>query len=266
MSRFMIRIVRAVCPPAGMLLCASLCIAGELQTAEEIRECTRDNSPDSTSIQLIELKSIDRAAGERKMDARLHWKKDDEGHVRLMIRVLAPADLKGSSYLVIENEPRDTVYVYLPALGKPRRIVGGGARAIWSTDFSYEDIRLLQMKSAATDVERLPDSEVAGRATYVMAQQPDPARETGYDRILSYVDKETCVALKTEYFETGDQMRKRLMVDPSTVAQVNGKWIAHDLEMTDLRDDTQSWIQVKEISIDEKISSRYFNTVQFWSR
>ena len=52
----------------------------------------------------------------------------------------------------------------------------------------------------------------------------------------------------------------------STVAQVNGKWIAHDLEMTDLRDDTQSWIQVKEISIDEKISSRYFNTVQFWGR
>jgi hypothetical protein len=261
----MLRSFRAVCPPAVMLF-AGMVTAGELQTAEEIRQCARDNSPESTSIQEIELKAVDRASGERKMDARLHWKKDEEDRVRLMIRVISPPDLKGSSYLVIENEPRDTVYVYLPALGKPRRIVGGGARAIWSTDFSYEDIRLLQMKSSAEQVERLPDGEVAGRPTYVIVQQPDPERETGYDRIVSHIDKETCVALKTEYFETGELLRKRLLVDPATVAQVSGKWIAYDLEMTDVRDDTRSWIQIKEISIDEEISSRYFNTVQFWSR
>lgn len=266
MNRLARSMLRATCVAAATLSFAGIAVAGEPDSAEEIRECTRRNSPDSTSIQLIELKSIDRASGERTMKSRLHWKKDDEGHVRLMIRVLAPPDLKGASYLVIENEPRDTVYVYLPALGKPRRIVGGGARAIWSTDFSYEDIRLLQMKTEVSDVERLPDDEVAGRATYVIAQQPDPERETGYTRILSYIDKETCVALKTEYFESNEQMRKRLIVDPATVAQISGKWIAHDLEMTDIRDDTQSWIEVKEISIDEKISSRYFNTVQFWGR
>lgn len=245
---------------------ASIGLGQALETGEQIRECTRNNSPDETSIQLIELKSIDRAAGERKMDARLHWKKDEEGQVRLMIRVISPQDLKGSSYLVIENEPRDTVYVYLPALAKPRRIVGGGGRAIWSTDFSYEDIRLLQMESSNTPVERLDDTEVAGRATYVIAHQPDPARESGYEQIVSYVDKETCVALKTEYFESNGALRKQLIVDADTIEQVSGKWIAKDLAMTDVRDDTQSWIQVREIKIDEKISSRYFNTVQFWSR
>lgn len=261
----MIRIVKWALFVA-CLSAAATGAAAELETAEQIRECARGNSPESTSIQLIELKSIDRAAGERTMDARLHWKKHDDGHVRLMIRVLSPQDLKGSSYLVIENEPRDTVYVYLPALARARRIVGGGARDIWSTDFSYEDIRLLQMKSSTSEVERLPDAEVAGRTTYVIAQQPDTARESGYQRIVSHVDKDNCVALKTEYYEMEDQIRKRLLVDPETVAQVNGKWIAHDLEMTDLRDDTQSWITVREISLDEKISGRYFNTVQFWSR
>jgi len=249
-----------------LALHAGASLAEELETGEQIRNCTRDNSPDSTSIQLIELKSIDRAAGERKMDARLHWKKSEDGDVRLMIRVISPQDLKGSSYLVIENEPRDTVYVYLPALAKPRRIVGGGGRAIWSTDFSYEDIRLLQMESSTSEVERLPDAEVAGRPTYVIATQPDPARESGYEQILSYIDKETCVALKTEYFEANGVLRKHLLVDPETIEEVSGKWIARDLAMTDVRDDTQSWIQVKEISIDEDISSRYFNTVQFWKR
>ncbi len=266
MNRLARSMLQIACIVAASSPFASIGVAEELQTAEQIRECTRRNSPDSTSIQLIELKSIDRASGERKMKSRLHWKKDEDGNVRLMIRVLAPPDLKGASYLVIENEPRDTVYVYLPALGKPRRIVGGGARAIWSTDFSYEDIRLLQMKTEVSGVERLPDAEVAGRATYVIAQQPDPERETGYARILSYIDKQTCVALQTEYFESNQQIRKRLLVDPATVADISGKWIAHDLEMTDVRDDTQSWIQVMEVTIDEKISGRYFNTVQFWGR
>ena len=136
MSRSTSLILRTAGLPLAVLMCSGVNATANLETAEQIRECVRENSPDSTSIQLIELKSIDRASGERTMDARLHWKKDDEGKVRLMIRVLSPQDLKGSSYLVIENEPRDTLYVYLPALARARRIVGGGARDIWSTDVS----------------------------------------------------------------------------------------------------------------------------------
>ena len=125
---------------------------------------------------------------------------------------------------------------------------------------------MLQMKSAVTEAERLDDTEVSGKATNVIAQEPAPNRESGYTRVLSYVDKDTCVALKTEYYEAGEKLRKALLVDPATLKQVSGKWIAHDLEMTDVRDDTQSWINVKSVTIDEEISGRYFNTVQFWSR
>jgi hypothetical protein len=81
---------------------------------------------------------------------------------------------------------------------------------------------------------------------------------------VSYVDKETCVSLQTEYYEVEDQPRKRLLVDPATVKQVGGKWTAHDLEIADLGEDTRSWIQVKDISVDEDISARFFNTVQFY--
>lgn len=243
---------------------AGLGTASALETAEEIRECSHANFPESTSIQQIELKSLDRAGSERVMDARLHWKRHNDGHVRLMIRILGPQDLKGSAYLVIENKPRDAVYLYAPAIGRPRRIVGGGGKGIWGTDFSYEDIRLLQMSSTVTPAERLPDSEVAGRATYVISQSPDPDRESVYVKSVSYVDKETCVSLQTEYYEVEDQPRKRLMVDPATVQQVSGRWTAHDLEITDLNEDTRSWIHVKDISVDEKISARFFNTVQFY--
>ena len=236
----------------------------ELETADEIRECARKNFPEKTSIQFIELKSRDRADREKVMDARLHWKKDEEGHVRLMIRVDGPQDIKGSAYLVIENKPRDVVYMFLPALVRPRRIVGGASNSIWGSDFSHEDLRLLQMSSDALGSERLPDAEVAGHPTYVIAQVTESDSESAYHRVVSYIDKETCVALQTEYFDFTDRLHKRLLVDPATIAQVNGRWTAFDMEMTDVGEETSSWIHVKHISVDEDISARYFNTVQFY--
>jgi len=247
-----------------LILCCQRTAVAELVTADEIRDCVRQNFPEKSSIQFIELKSRDRAGREKVMDARLHWKKDDEGHVRLMIRVDGPQDIKGSAYLVIENKPKDVVYMYLPALIRPRRIVGGGSNEIWGTDFSHEDLRLLQMSSDALGSERLADADVAGRPTYVVAEVTEPDSDSAYHRIVSYIDKETCVALQTEYYDVSDRLQKRLLVEPSTIAQVNARWTAHDMEMTDLGEETSSWIHVKHISVDEDISGRYFNTVQFY--
>ena len=242
----------------------SVCGATDLDTAVQIRDCVRANSPENTSMQLIELESQDRSGRKRTMDAQLRWKKHDDGHVRLLIRILGPQDLKGSSYLVIENQPRDTVYTYLPALGRPRRIVGGGSQDIWGTDFSYEDIRLMQMQDNVTDDERLDDAVITGKPVYVIAQRPDPTKKSAYSRIVSYIDKDTCVAIRTEYYETDDQIRKRLDIDPESVSRVSELWTAHSMEMTDLHDETTSWLRIKHITYDEEMSSRYFNTVQFW--
>lgn len=247
-----------------LMLCVDRTAVAELATAEEITDCVRQNFPEKSSIQFIELKSRDRAGREKVMDARLHWKKDDEGRVRLMIRVDGPQDIKGSAYLIIENKPKDVVYMYLPALMRPRRIVGGGSNEIWGSDFSHEDLRLLQMSSDALGSQRLADAEVAGRPTYVIAQVTEPDTDSAYHRIVSYIDKETCVALQTEYFDFSDRLHKRLLVEPSTIAQINGRWTAHDMEMTDLGEETSSWIHVKHITVDEDISGRYFNTVQFY--
>jgi len=249
---------------AVLMMFAEGAAATGLETAEEIQDCVRRTFPQKTSIQFIELKSRDRAGSERVMDARLHWKKDEDGLVRLMIRVDGPQDIKGSAYLIIENKPRDVVYMYLPALVRPRRIVGGGSADIWGSDFSHEDLRLLQMSTEALGSERLADAEVAGRPTYVVGQTTDPEAESAYTRIVSYVDRETCVALQTEYYDSNNQIHKRLLVDPTTVAQVNGRWTAFDMEMTDLGEETSSWIHVKHISVDEDISARFFNTVQFY--
>ncbi|MGD8746076.1 MAG: outer membrane lipoprotein-sorting protein [Gammaproteobacteria bacterium] len=120
------------------------------------------------------------------------------------------------------------------------------------------------MRSDALGSVRLADAEVADRQVYVVEQAAEPDSESAYHRVVFYFDKETCVALQTEYFDAADRLHKRLTVDPATVAQVNGRWTAHDLEMNDVGEETSSWIHVKHISLDEDISRRFFNTVQFY--
>ena len=55
--------------------------------------------------------------------------------------------------------------------------------------------------------ERFPDDTLAGRAVYVLMSYPDES--SGYVKVATYIDKESCVPLKTEFYERGHELRKQ---------------------------------------------------------
>lgn len=245
---------------ALLLVCWLAPPAGALETADEIRACVRGNLPQQTSVETIELESIDRAGGRRTLQARLHWKRFGEDEHRLRIRVEEPSDLRGASYLVDEKDGSDDMFMYLPALRKVRRITSGMlSDSLWGTDFSYEDVKQLQGISVAGDSERLADATVADRATYVLALRPASSEASSYAEIRSWVDRETCVVVKTEFFERGDVPRKVLTADPGELAREGGRWSARSLEMRDLQGETTSHLRVLEEQVDVEIPDRTFN-------
>ena len=234
--------------------------AAALETAEEIRSCVRGNLPERTSRQEIELTSEDRAGGLRTLEAELHWMRDGDEPARVRIRVEKPSDLHGASYLVIEQPKDDEMFMYLPKVQKVRRITAGMlSDQLWGTDFSYEDIKQLQGIMAEGTSERLPDSEVAGRAAYVLAIVPAADEASSYERIVSAIDRETCVTLRTEFYERGETARKVLTADPAEIRPVKGRHVAHVFEMRDVRDETRSWLRIRKIQNDVSIPSKIFN-------
>jgi hypothetical protein len=230
------------------------------KTAEEISECVRGNLPERTSQQQIELESLDRAGGKRKLAAKLDWKRGEEDRPRVRIRVQAPPDLRDAAYLVIEKPGDDDMFMYVPALRKVRRIAGGMLEGeLWGTDFSYEDIKQVQGITGSGARERLPDAEVSGRPAWVVEHRPDGSEGSPYTRIVAYVDRATCVALRTEFFQRGERPRKVLVADPESLLQVGGRWLAGSLEMEDLRDETRSWLRVLKVEHDTEIPERVFS-------
>lgn len=230
-----------------------------LETAEDIRACLRNNLPKHTRVQTIELLAVDRSGGRRSMRVSLHWKRGDDDLHRIRLRIEQPTDLRGSSYLVIEKTGEDEMFVYLPATQRVRRVTTAMiSGSLWGTDFSYADVKQMQGIALNGDVRRLEDTTFADRPVYVLEATGAATPDSVYSKIVSFVDRDTCVALQTAFYEHGDEVRKLLTADPGRIVRENDRWSAHDLEMRDLENGTATRMHVLESRSDVDVPDRLF--------
>lgn len=229
------------------------------ETPEQIRACMQRNLPTTTSLQRIEIESEDRAGGRRTVAARVHWKRFDE-RARAMIRVDEPREVRGAAYLLIEGEQSDDMYVYMPAMKKVRRVtVTTVSNQLWGSDFSHEDMKHLQGLAARGRSERLDDTRVGERGVFVLATEPEGTDASAYQRVLTYIDRETCTVLRSEFFERGERPRKILEADLASLVQDGDHWTARTYTMRDQLNDTMSWLRIVESELDGDLPDRLFN-------
>ncbi len=235
-----------------------------MQTAEQIRACARKNFPVETSVQKMVLIANDRSGGQRTMNAEMFWRIDKDGFSNVMIKISAPRDLSGSSYLVLEKSERDDMFMYLPAVQRVRRIVGNmKTKPLWGTDLSYEDVKQLQGVALAGTLTRQDDGKIAGRDAYVIQTVYDSAEESAYGRVVTNIDKATCMPLQVDFFDQEGMAVKTLEIKHETLTEIDGRWQMRDLKMVDLHNKTFTEIQVEEVTSDESISGRVFSSHTF---
>src|SRR5262249_4262928 len=69
---------------------------------------------------------------------------------RILAVVLAPADLRGTAYLTLEQpaSSADKLWVYVPAIGRVREVVSPEAySAVLNSDFTYADLGFVTLRS-----------------------------------------------------------------------------------------------------------------------
>lgn len=231
------------------------------ETAAEIEQCVRDNLPKRNSVQTVVFRSTNRVGDVTESDATIHWKLFDGGLSKVLLRFRRPLSTRGAGVLLIENrERRPDTFMYLPELRTVRRVSSRAASSsLFGTDFSYEDFERLVGMSADAPKERAADTKVAGRGVYALILRPDPGSGSAYERIVMFVDKETCVPLRTESYERGDELRKVLTADASKIEREGTLWVPRQQTMTDLRDETQTELLIEQIKIDAKIHDKMFS-------
>jgi hypothetical protein len=232
-----------------------------VMTAQEIQECTQQNFPDDSMIQTVKMVSVDRLGVERVLEAEMWWLKNQDTRLSNVLMTFDnPPELRGASVLVIEKKPNNDMFMFLPELGKTRRITSRMVSGnMMGTDFSYEDFQRMQGMLSGLDSKRLPDETLAGRKAFVTEAVPtDPSSE--YDRIRSWVDQETCVPLQVEFFskDSPDPV-KRMSTKPDSVSKEKTGFIPREIAMKDLRTETATTILIEKLQVSVPIERKRFS-------
>jgi hypothetical protein len=257
----------------GLLLLASLAWPAAAEdarkpaaemSAREVEACVQKNFPNDSMKQTMKMVMKDRMGVERLLEAEMFWEKDAEtSFSKVLLKFDNPPELRGSAVLVIEKQPTNDMFMFLPELGKTRRITSSMVNGnMMGTDFSYEDFARLQGMIGSLEATRAPDEQFAGRAVFVTESTPSAA-DSEYARIRSLVDQQTCVPLRVEFFHKGvAEPAKVLSVDPAKLAEVKTGWMPREIRMEDLRGGTSTDMVIEKLEVSVPIPKKMFSQTE----
>lgn len=230
----------------------------------EVLACMGKNVPSTTTVQEIELHSKDTQADDylssiRILRATVYTKRFPDDLLRVLAYFHDPFHVRGTRVLMVERRPLNDSYFYAPAFGKVMKLTARNvSSSLHGTDFSYEDLERLYGMFQESTFSRLPDGEVHGSPAFILGTEAAPKKRSGYQRILTYVDKKTCVVSKMELYESGNRLRKTFEVVPESVREVNGHWIPHEMVMKDEKTTTDTRLFVRRITMGGELPETYF--------
>lgn len=227
--------------------------------AEEVLACVERNAP-SSARQRVRLERTDRSGHARRLEATIWWRRDAGARTRLVARVEAPASERGTAFLLVEGEHEAALWSYLPAMRGVRRVTGRAVSgSFFASDFTYEDIARLHGEARDAHVARLPDAERDGRPVYVLEGRPAEGTPASHRRIVTFVDRETCVVLGADLEGPTGAVQKQLRIAWPDVEQQGFYWRARRIAMRDLARGSESQLVLTESDWDAEIPERRFH-------
>ncbi len=171
---------------------------------------------------------------------------------RLLIRFSYPNDIRGTSFLVWEHpNAEDERFLYLPSLGRVRRIAGSETQESFvGSDFTYEDIGGREFDDytyafAGADGGNAVWSPAGGGpsrdAWRLESRRKDPSAE--FPRVVSLILKDSSVVVGADVYNRRNEKQKVYTV--RRLEQIEGIWTVMDSEMTNALEKTRTELTVE---------------------
>lgn len=197
---------------------------------------------------LIMIEADRRASGfddlTAEMEMVLRNKEGSENRRRMRIRVMetpadgdksltifdSPGDVKGTAFLTYSHKVGDDdQWLYLPALKRVKRInARNKSGAFMGSEFSYEDFGSLELEKYT--YQYLGEETLAGRKCYMVERFPKDTKNSGYRRIVSWLDQDDYRTWKEEYYDTKNRFLKTLSLQEYHL-YLETLWKAHWVRM-----------------------------------
>ena len=231
--------------------------SAEHAVTDDVTACVQRNLPHPDSIRAIRFTSRDRVGAKTITAVKMFGRRTADGLRQLFVRFLEPEDIRGTALLFLERESDNEIYFASTELEKPRKITGSGRSAnLFGTDISYEDFERLEGMRPREPSLRQADETIRDRPVYVVETHPE---NSGYERIVSYIDQESCLPLLMKFYDSGGQQRKELTTNPRANLKHGPVWVPHTALMRDLRDLTTTHLMVDSHEQDDLLPDGIFS-------
>jgi len=168
---------------------------------------------------------------------------------RILTVVLAPADLRGTAYLVQEQAAGDSdqLWVYLPAIGRVRTVVGPEAfSAFLNSDFTYSDLGFTALRWR---YDAKNGDTVNGVKTYRV--EGVPPQQWYYVRVVSLIAAEGFMPIQRDFFDPANQPWKVERFEKVTT--INGVPTPLTISMDDTQSKSRTTLNVTDLAYDAQV-------------
>jgi hypothetical protein len=180
---------------------------------------------------------------------------------RTLVRFTYPNDIRNTAFLVWEHpDADDERFLYLPALGRVRRIAGEEKQESFvGSDLSYEDIggrKVSDYTYAFSDRNAMWMAPDGSRhpAWALESRAKDPDAE--YPRSISLVLKDRFIVVHADLFNRRDEKIKTF--DVRRLERMDGIWTVMDLVATNERDKTRTELTTTSVRYNAGLTEKDF--------
>lgn len=221
------------------------------QDAEEIiRKAEQNRLGDAATYSEMTM-TIQRPDWSREMGIKA-WSK---GQDYSLMFITSPARDAGTAFLKRENE----LWNWQPTIERTIKMPPSMMSQSWmGSDFSNED--LVRQISLVEDYEHtyLGEESIQGRMTYKIELVPKPDVPVVYSKIISWIDQERYVELKSEAYDEDDELVQT--VTGEEVKQIQGYWVPTKMTVQPADEpDHLTIIQQTKVDYDVSIAPRFFS-------
>jgi hypothetical protein len=227
----------------------------------------RDTGRDSRLSMRMTL--VDRRGRERQRALIIRAMRGGPGRPvagdRTLLHFTLPNDIRGTGFLVWEHPNADDErFLYLPSLGRVRRIAGSEAQESFvGSDFTYEDVggRELEDYTYALPVEddtwTAPDGS---RHPAWRLESTSKKSDARFPRVVTLIRKDNLIAVHAEIFNRRREKQKTFTV--TRVEIVDSYWTVTAMTMADALEGTRTDLIVDKAEYDIGLRPEDFTRVQ----
>lgn len=223
-------------------------------SGRELAQCVYDRDDGDDAYFKTEMILIDRGGVERRRLME-NYVLDEAGQVKNFVEFLEPPDIRGTRFLSWENPGEDdTQYLYLPALGRARRIVSSQKRlAFVNTDFTFEDMQ--RRRPDQDEHAILGEMVFLDRPVFVLESIPLPGTSQ-YGKRVSLIDQDDFLPLAVNFFDARGKKVKEFRV--RDLQEIDGILTGTRVEMKDLKSGHLTRMTLIEVHYNQGVSPEIF--------